>query len=187
MSSNARSIPFSRAVFTQSLRGQKPPMQGGKVKHWHVLGAIDILHSVQSTNYHELADAIGAEIRAGKLRPGDKLPPQREFAYSRGIAMSTAQRVYAELARRGLVSGEVGRGTFVRLAVPAGKLTTSLAEPTSLRVDLDLNFPSVPEQEALLSSSLAELMRREEQWHPAFVPASARGTRALRSTAATFL
>ncbi len=160
---------------------------GGQVKHWHEIGAIGILHSVQSQNYHEIADAVGAEIRAGKLRPGDRLPPQREFAYSRGIAVSTAQRVYAELTRRGLVSGEVGRGTFVQLAVPAGKLTTSLAEPTSLRIDLDLNFPTVPEQEALLSSSLAELMRREEQWHPAFVPASARGTRALRGTAATFL
>jgi DNA-binding transcriptional MocR family regulator len=145
------------------------------------------LHSVQSTNYHQLADAILAEIRAGKLRPGDKLPPQREFAYSRGIAVSTAQRVYAELQRRGMVSGEVGRGTFVRLAVPAGRLTTSLAEPTSLRIDLDLNFPTVPEQEALLSSSIAELMRRDEQWRPAFAPASARGTRALRNTTATFL
>jgi DNA-binding transcriptional MocR family regulator len=142
---------------------------------------------VQSTNYHELADAVVADIRAGKLRPGDRLPPQREFAYACGIAVSTAQRVYAELTRRGMVSGEVGRGTFVRLAVPAGKMTTSLAEPTSLRIDLDLNFPTVPEQEALLSSSLAELLRREEQWRPAFVPASARGTRALRSTTATFL
>ena len=141
---------------------------------------------MQSANYTELADAVVADIRAGRLRPGDRLPPQREFAFSRGIAASTAQRVYAELSRRGVVSGEVGRGTFVRLAVPARKFV-ALAEPTSLRIDLDLNFPTVPEQEALLSGSLTELMRRDEEWRHAFAPAGAYGTRSLRSTTAAFL
>lgn len=140
---------------------------------------------MHSANYTELADAVVADIRAGKLRPGDRLPPQREFAYSRGIAVSTAQRVYAELSRRGVVSGEVGRGTFVRLAVPAARL--AVGEPTSLTIDLDLNFPTVPEQDALLSGSLAELMRRDEEWHAAFLPARAYGTRALRSTTAAFV
>jgi DNA-binding transcriptional MocR family regulator len=139
---------------------------------------------VQSANYIELADAITADIRAGKLRPGDRLPPQREFAYSRGIAASTAQRVYAELERRGVVSGEVGRGTFVRLA--AGTVKPALAAPTSLRIDLDLNFPTVPEQDALLSASLAELMRRPDEWRTAFARAVAHGTPALRSAAAAF-
>ncbi|MGH8300612.1 MAG: PLP-dependent aminotransferase family protein [Steroidobacteraceae bacterium] len=140
---------------------------------------------MQSTNYHELADTVIAEIRAGKPRPGDKLPPQREFALSRGIAVSTAQRVYAELARRGAVSGEIGRGTFVRLA--ASTVKPALGEPTSLRVDLDLNFPRIPEQEALLSASLAELMRREKEWRAAFMPARAHGSWSLRSAAAAFL
>ena len=139
---------------------------------------------MQSANYHEIADAVVSDIRAGKLRPGDKLPPQREFAYSRGIAASTAQRVYAELSRRGVVSGEVGRGTFVRLA--AGPVRPALAEPTSLRIDLDLNFPTVPEQETLLSASLAELMRRQDEWRGAFAPAAAHGTSSLRSAAAAF-
>lgn len=139
---------------------------------------------MQSTNYHEIADAIVLDIRAGKLRPGDKLSPQREFAYARGIAPSTAQRVYAELSRRGVVSGEVGRGTFVRLA--AAPVRPALAEPTSLRVDLDLNFPTVPEQQALLSASLAELMRRQDEWRAAFAPATAHGSSFLRSAAAAF-
>ena len=60
--------------------------------------------------YHVIADAIAADIAAGRLRPGDRLPPQRHFARRRGIAPSTAARVYAELVRRGLVVGEVGRG-----------------------------------------------------------------------------
>jgi DNA-binding transcriptional regulator YhcF (GntR family) len=42
------------------------------------------------------------------------MPPQQEFAFQREIAVSTASRVYAELTQRGLTTGEVGRGTFVR-------------------------------------------------------------------------
>lgn len=141
---------------------------------------------MQSSNYHDLADEVVSDIRAGRLRPGDRLPPQRQFARSHGIAASTAQRVYAELSRRGAVSGEVGRGTFVRLALPAKRMSPALAEPTSLLVDLDLNFATVPEQEALLSASLGELMRHHEEWRAAFGPARARGTRSLRSTAAVF-
>ena len=63
--------------------------------------------------YLKLADTIAAEIADGTLKPGDRLPPQRSFAYERKIAVSTASRVYAELLRRGLVVGEVGRGTFI--------------------------------------------------------------------------
>ena len=65
-------------------------------------------------DYRAVAYGVAAEIAAGRLRPGDRLPPQRDFAYARGIAVSTASRVYAELARRGLVLGEVGRGTYIR-------------------------------------------------------------------------
>ena len=52
--------------------------------------------------YVKLADAIAVDIANGTLRPGDRLPPQRNFAYDRGIAVSTASRVYTELLRRGL-------------------------------------------------------------------------------------
>jgi DNA-binding transcriptional regulator YhcF (GntR family) len=50
--------------------------------------------------YTVLVDEIAAAIAAGKLRSGERLPPQRQFAYERGIASSTAARVYAELLRR---------------------------------------------------------------------------------------
>jgi len=66
-----------------------------------------------ATEYIGLVDELAAAIAAGRLKPGDRLLPQRTFAYEKGIAASTAGRVYAELLRRGLVVGEVGRGTFV--------------------------------------------------------------------------
>ena len=77
--------------------------------------------------YAKLADAVAAEIASGVLKPGDRLPPQRTFAYERKIATSTASRVYTELLRRGLVVGEVGRGTFISGEARRGAAATDRA------------------------------------------------------------
>ncbi len=61
-----------------------------------------------------IADGIAQAIADGTLERGTKLPPQRELAGALGISLSTVTRAYAEARRRGLVVGEVGRGTFVR-------------------------------------------------------------------------
>ncbi len=64
--------------------------------------------------YQAIADAIGREIEAGHLRPGSQLPTQRVLARQLGVTLTTVTRAYVEAQRRGLLSGEVGRGTFVR-------------------------------------------------------------------------
>lgn len=64
--------------------------------------------------YLEIADAIAADVADGKLAAGERLPTQRVLADSLDVALTTVTRGYAEAERRGLVSGEVGRGTFVR-------------------------------------------------------------------------
>ena len=79
-------------------------------------------------DYRRIADRIAADIANGRLRAGQQLPPQRAFARRHGLAPSTAGRVYAELVRRGLVVGEVGRGTFVRAAAPDGQPGRTLTE-----------------------------------------------------------
>ncbi|MFJ3226138.1 PLP-dependent aminotransferase family protein [Streptomyces sp. NPDC086783] len=109
-------------------------------------------------DYRRIADGIADDIAAGRLRPGERLPTQRAFARRRRIAVSTAGRVYGELVRRGLVVGEVGRGTFVRAApVPSGR---ALAEPaTTAPVNLELNYPVAPGQSELLAAGLAPLLR----------------------------
>ncbi|HVY41552.1 MAG TPA: PLP-dependent aminotransferase family protein [Hyphomicrobiaceae bacterium] len=109
------------------------------------------------TQYASLVDEIAAEIASGSLKPGDRLPPQRTFAYKRGIAPSTAGRVYSELLRRGLVVGEVGRGTFV--AGQARDSGPARGEPHEGRIDLEFNFPTIPQQATLIAKSLAGLQR----------------------------
>jgi DNA-binding transcriptional MocR family regulator len=91
--------------------------------------------------YREIADAIAREIKAGRLKPGQRLPTQRELATQLGVTLTTVTRAYAEADRRGLVRGEVGRGTYARSrdlelhpsATPEGPI--SLATNTLLPVE----------------------------------------------------
>src|SRR6266700_4082471 len=103
---------------------------------------IDLGAIMSKFEYLRLADAVASEIVSGALKPGDRLPPQRNFAYERKIAVSTASRVYTELLRRGLVVGEVGRGTFV--SGNARRPVTTLTEPRDARIDLEVNYPMLP-------------------------------------------
>jgi DNA-binding transcriptional MocR family regulator len=66
-----------------------------------------------SPKYLALAAAIESAIAAGQLQPGDALPTHRDLAQAMGVTVGTVTRGYAEAARRGLVHGEQGRGTFV--------------------------------------------------------------------------
>src|SRR2546423_15219765 len=61
--------------------------------------------------YLAIADALAEDAGAGRLRAGTRLPTHRDLAQSLGLTVGTVTRAYAEAARRGLVSGEVGRGT----------------------------------------------------------------------------
>jgi len=74
----------------------------------------------------QIADAFAAAIESGELAPGAQLPPTRELAELAGVNHLTAARAYRKLAELGLVSGRVGRGTFVRQAAP--EATRALAE-----------------------------------------------------------
>ncbi|MBR7838463.1 PLP-dependent aminotransferase family protein [Actinospica durhamensis] len=129
-------------------------------------------------DYQGLADEFADRIAAGALRPGERLPTQRAYARGRGIAPSTATRVYRELVRRGLATGEVGRGTFVRAAPAAAG--PALAEPSPAPIDLELNYPVIPEQAALLAGALGPLLRADAL-DDALRPIGVAGTAAART------
>lgn len=64
--------------------------------------------------YAAIAEALAGDIEAGLLAPGDRLPTQRALADMLGVSLGTVTRAYREAHGRGLIEGEVGRGTFVR-------------------------------------------------------------------------
>lgn len=57
--------------------------------------------------------ALHAEINAGRLAAGTRLPPEPELAARFAAHRHTVRRAVAALAQRGLVRIEQGRGTFV--------------------------------------------------------------------------
>jgi DNA-binding transcriptional MocR family regulator len=64
--------------------------------------------------YLSLADQFARAIHDGKLANGARLPTHRALADRLKLSVQTVSRAYEELIRRGLVSGEIGRGSFVQ-------------------------------------------------------------------------
>ena len=106
--------------------------------------------------YKHVVDSLAADIRVGRLRPGTRLPTHRALATREGLALVTATRVYAELQAMGLVSGETGRGTFVKEPLPRGQ-GIDLHSWSADTVDLSFNYPSSPGQTDLLRAALRQL------------------------------
>lgn len=107
--------------------------------------------------YKFVVDALASDIRAGRLAPGTRLPTHRQLAAREGMALVTASRVYAELEDMGLVSGEQGRGTFVRdMSLPPGH-GIDQAPLVPGTVDLSFNYPALPGQADQLRRALREL------------------------------
>ena len=63
--------------------------------------------------YRAIADALERAIGAGDFAPGERLPPVRDLAKKLGVTVGTVNRAYVLAQSRGLLTGEVGRGTFV--------------------------------------------------------------------------
>lgn len=107
--------------------------------------------------YKTLVDTFARDIASGALPPGTRLPTHRQLAEQQGLALVTASRVYAELETMGLISGETGRGTFVReIALPLSHGVDQQAAVAGV-LDLNFNYPSLPGQAEMLRVGLRQL------------------------------
>ncbi|QOY73973.1 PLP-dependent aminotransferase family protein [Pseudomonas sp. OST1909] len=107
--------------------------------------------------YKLLVDTFAEAIRSGQMPAGARLPTHRQLAAEHGLALVTASRVYSELEAMGLVSGETGRGTFVReITLPPGQGSGQMTVAPGL-LDLNFNYPSLPGQAELLRTALRQL------------------------------
>ena len=79
--------------------------------------------------YQQIAAQVRAEIEAGRLAAGDRLPTIRGLARTLGVNRDTVGLAYDELARCGLIEATVGRGTFVRAAAEPGAGEAPFFEP----------------------------------------------------------
>lgn len=107
--------------------------------------------------YKNIVDKLAELIRSGEIPAGSRLPTHRKLAAQEHISLATATRVYSELEIMGLVSGETGRGTFVReISLPYGHGIDQHAVATDV-LDLNFNYPSLPGQGELLRDALREV------------------------------
>ena len=73
----------------------------------------DLDHGSHVPLYIQGADLITAQVKAGKLAPGTRLPAERDIAEQWSIAYMTVRRMMAELRERGVVVSQPGKGTYV--------------------------------------------------------------------------
>ncbi|WP_142779384.1 PLP-dependent aminotransferase family protein [Agrobacterium sp. T29] len=124
--------------------------------------------------YLRLADSIEGAISDGTLQAGSKLPPQRNLAYDLGVTIGTISRAYALIHERGLVSGEVGRGTYVnerKTPAPSLPMESATAAFGSTRHAVDtsaefrLNTTAAPDvgQSVLIARHIEAVTREHPQ------------------------
>ncbi|NTF42512.1 phosphonate metabolism transcriptional regulator PhnF [Rhizobium sp. AC27/96] len=70
-----------------------------------------------SALWHQIGEILAADIAAGTLAPGARLPTEPELMERFGVSRFTVRQALGHLEQRGLVRAEQGRGTFVHKGV----------------------------------------------------------------------
>ena len=134
--------------------------------------------------YLAIADALARDVAAGALSPGERLPTHRALARGLGVNVVTVTRAYAEAARRGLVDGEVGRGTFVSRLEPNGAHLALLPQGGDT-IDLHFNLPAGDPGLVDLRELYGSLAR--EGFHPMEADYAPAGRREHREAGAAWI
>ncbi|MGI9125296.1 MAG: FadR/GntR family transcriptional regulator [Mycobacterium sp.] len=100
------------------------------------LGADALLRPVRFGNaFEDTVARLLATVRLGMLRPGDRLPPERELAVRLGVSRDTVREAIKSLSEAGYLVARRGRygGTFLaeRLPTPTGGTAGVTAEEIS--------------------------------------------------------
>ena len=112
----------------------------------------------EGPRYLQIVAALQADIASGAVSAGDRLPTHREMADKLGLSVGTVSKAYAAAERRGLISGKVGRGTFL---LPAGQqlgVTDTPPSEGSRRINLALNAPPSTGEDQLIARTMTDIM-----------------------------
>src|ERR671926_1919948 len=77
--------------------------------------------SLQQQLYTRLRD----DILAGRLRPGERLPPSRALAGQLAVSRTTVVLVYDQLVAEGYAEARQGAGTYVSRQIPDDALAAA--------------------------------------------------------------
>ena len=111
----------------------------------------------QGHRYQAIADALARDIDQGLLAAGTRLPTHRDLAWRLGVTVGTVTRAYAEAERRGLIVGEVGRGTYVRPQGPESPDHVGRLSGSNSMVNLAVNWPAQTPDSQAIPAAIAKL------------------------------
>jgi GntR family transcriptional regulator len=109
--------------------------------------------------YVQIVNQVKYLIAAGRVAPGEELPPIRTLAEQLVINPNTVARAYLELERAGIVTKRHGAGTYIsasgsrlarreRVKILAKRADALLAEAAHLGIELDDVIDLLREQHA---------------------------------------
>jgi DNA-binding transcriptional MocR family regulator len=130
------------------MRTKAAPEEGGGAWADGIRGGVGPL-------YLRIVDALERAVAQGHLRPGDRLPAQRQLASRLGVDLTTVTRAYAEARRQHLLEARGPVGTYV--AAPKVELTQM--------VDLSMNIPPPPagiDLADLLKQGVSQVLMRSD-------------------------
>ncbi|MGS4943991.1 MocR-like ectoine utilization transcription factor EhuR [Meridianimarinicoccus sp. RP-17] len=108
--------------------------------------------------YHSLAMCLMRAIDADELRPGTRLPTQRALAFELGLSVQTVSRAYEQLTRLGIITGHVGRGSFVAARQTDASLPWQRPPGTDALIDCAMLTPVLgAPQAAAMSRTLRDM------------------------------
>lgn len=77
------------------------------------------INKTKTPLYLAIYNTLEKDIKNGILLPGDKLPPQRELADFLDVNLSTITRAFKLCEAKGLISGSIGKGTYISSDISA--------------------------------------------------------------------
>lgn len=98
------------------------------------------ISNIKRPLYKFLSDLLEEDIKNGVLKPGDKLPPQRELADFLDVNLSTISRSFKLCEQKGLISGEIGRGTYIS---SDANVNSTLLNPSNTKniIEMGATYP----------------------------------------------
>jgi ABC-type glycerol-3-phosphate transport system substrate-binding protein len=97
--------------------------------------------------YYQLKAHFKDQMANGLLRPGDRLPTEREVCKKFGVSRAPVRQALTDLANEGYVYRRPGRGTFVASSVP-----TRLAKQTCIQVMTHYDIPWITSLEQAVNN-----------------------------------
>src|SRR5829696_7494430 len=96
-----------------NLRDDPPGVAGEQPEQVPAELWVELRRRAEPAAYVQIEEELAERIRTGVLRPGDRIPAERELAEQMQVSRMTVRQALGRLADRGLLVRERGRGTFV--------------------------------------------------------------------------